>query len=239
MTSCDAVIWRTGRLRESYLEIFLQLIILSSCAVSRASSEVRTFTVLQFHSLRKQETSERGCNTASSERIDAVCSDPGSSLSYRGWCMACEEKSLPDVKLFMGTLCARSLTFHELSFQGNNYSGTWELGTPKGLSKTVPNSEVVLFLRSISMCWIDLGTEVAVLNSQVVLFLRWSERQVSLYCVYQKKVSWTIFSGSVKYSGLFRNKHYCYDALLFGYEINRVWGVCDHSCKYIYMLVLW
>ncbi len=31
------------------------------------------------------------------------------------------------------------------------YSGTWELGTPKGLSKTVLNSEVVLFLRSISM----------------------------------------------------------------------------------------
>ena len=31
------------------------------------------------------------------------------------------------------------------------YSETWELGTPKGLSKTVLNSEVVLFLRSISM----------------------------------------------------------------------------------------
>ncbi len=30
------------------------------------------------------------------------------------------------------------------------YSGTWELGTPKGMSKTVLNSEVVLFLRSIS-----------------------------------------------------------------------------------------
>ena len=48
------------------------------------------------------------------------------------------------------------------------YSGTCELGTPKGLSKTVLNSEVVLFLRSIYMCWIDLGTEVAVLNSQVI-----------------------------------------------------------------------
>ncbi len=48
------------------------------------------------------------------------------------------------------------------------YSGTWELGTPKGLSKTVLNSEVVLFLRSISMWWIDLGTEVAVLKSKVV-----------------------------------------------------------------------
>ena len=48
------------------------------------------------------------------------------------------------------------------------YSGTWELGTPKGLSKTVLNSEVVLFARSISMYWIDLGTEVVVLNSQVV-----------------------------------------------------------------------
>ena len=31
------------------------------------------------------------------------------------------------------------------------YSETWELGTPKGLSKTVLNSEIVLFLRSISM----------------------------------------------------------------------------------------
>ncbi len=48
------------------------------------------------------------------------------------------------------------------------YSETWELGTPKGLSKTVLNSEVVLFLRSISMYWICIGTEVAVLNSQVV-----------------------------------------------------------------------
>ncbi len=31
------------------------------------------------------------------------------------------------------------------------FSGTWELGTPKGLPKTVLNSEVVLFLRSIAM----------------------------------------------------------------------------------------
>ncbi len=45
---------------------------------------------------------------------------------------------------------------------------TCELGTPKGLWKTVLNSEVVLFLRSISMYWIGLGTHVAVLNSQVV-----------------------------------------------------------------------
>ncbi len=29
------------------------------------------------------------------------------------------------------------------------YSAIWELGTPKGLSKTVLNSEVVLFLRFI------------------------------------------------------------------------------------------
>ncbi len=48
------------------------------------------------------------------------------------------------------------------------YSETWEIGTPKGLSKTVLNSEVVLFLRSISMYWIDIRTEVAVLNSHVV-----------------------------------------------------------------------
>ena len=34
--------------------------------------------------------------------------------------------------------------------------------------KTVLNSEVVSFLRSISMYWIDIGTEVAVLNSQGV-----------------------------------------------------------------------
>ncbi len=50
----------------------------------------------------------------------------------------------------------------------SNYSGTWELGKPMGLWKTVLNSEVVLFLRSISVYWIDLGTEVAVLNSQDV-----------------------------------------------------------------------
>ncbi len=31
------------------------------------------------------------------------------------------------------------------------YSGTWKLGPPKGLSKTVLNSEAVLFLRSISI----------------------------------------------------------------------------------------
>ncbi len=36
-------------------------------------------------------------------------------------------------------------------FERMEYSGTWELGTPNGLSKTVLNSEVVLFLRSISM----------------------------------------------------------------------------------------
>ncbi len=48
------------------------------------------------------------------------------------------------------------------------YSGTWELGTPKGLRKTVLNSEVVLFLRSICVYWMGLGTWVAVLNSQVV-----------------------------------------------------------------------
>ncbi len=31
------------------------------------------------------------------------------------------------------------------------YSGNWELRTPTGLRKTVLNSEVVLFLRSISV----------------------------------------------------------------------------------------
>ncbi len=53
-------------------------------------------------------------------------------------------------------------------YRGQMYSGTWELGTPKGLSKTVLNSEVVLFLWSISIQWINLRTEVAVLNFQVV-----------------------------------------------------------------------
>ncbi len=48
------------------------------------------------------------------------------------------------------------------------YSGTWELGTPTRLWKTVLNSGVVLFLRSISVYWIGLGTEVTALNSQVV-----------------------------------------------------------------------
>ena len=48
------------------------------------------------------------------------------------------------------------------------YSETWKLGTPKGLSKTVLNSEVVLFLRSISTYCIRLWTEVAALNSQGV-----------------------------------------------------------------------
>ncbi len=47
-------------------------------------------------------------------------------------------------------------------------SETRELGTPKGLWQTVLNSEVVLFLRSISMYWIGIGTDVAVLNSQGV-----------------------------------------------------------------------
>ncbi len=35
--------------------------------------------------------------------------------------------------------------------EGTQYSATWELGTHKGLSKTVLNSEMVLFFRSISM----------------------------------------------------------------------------------------
>ncbi len=43
-----------------------------------------------------------------------------------------------------------------------------ELGTPKRLWKTVLNFEVVLFLRSICVCQIRLGTGLAVFNSQVV-----------------------------------------------------------------------
>ncbi len=38
-----------------------------------------------------------------------------------------------------------------MHYMQNIYSGIWELGTPKGLPKHVLNSEVVLFLRSISM----------------------------------------------------------------------------------------
>ena len=49
------------------------------------------------------------------------------------------------------------------------YSETWELGTPKGLRKSVLYSEVVLFLRSISTYWIQRRNEVGVLNSQGVL----------------------------------------------------------------------
>ncbi len=49
----------------------------------------------------------------------------------------------------------------------SEYSETWELYT-EGTKKTVLNSEVVLFLRSISTYWTRLGTEVAVLNSQGV-----------------------------------------------------------------------
>ncbi len=56
----------------------------------------------------------------------------------------------------------------ELIIDKSVYSETWELGTPKGLPKTVLNSKGVLFLRFISMYQIDLGTEVDVLNSQVV-----------------------------------------------------------------------
>ena len=47
----------------------------------------------------------------------------------------------------------------------------WNLGisdTRKGLRKTVLNSEVVLFPRSISMYWIGLGTKLSVLNSHIV-----------------------------------------------------------------------
>ncbi len=65
--------------------------------------------------------------------------------------------------------CAQDAISQPSEYLGDTkYSGTWELGTPKGLWKTVLNSEVVSFLGSISMYWIGLGTEVVVLNSQVV-----------------------------------------------------------------------
>ena len=53
-------------------------------------------------------------------------------------------------------------------FNNGKYSEICELETPKGLWKTVLNTEVVLFLRSISMYWIGTGAEVARLNSQAV-----------------------------------------------------------------------
>ncbi len=55
-----------------------------------------------------------------------------------------------------------------VSHSTTKYSETSGLGTPKGLWKTVLNSQVVWFLRSISMYWIGLGNHVAVLNCQVV-----------------------------------------------------------------------
>ncbi len=61
----------------------------------------------------------------------------------------------------------RNKNITEIHVRVSYYSGIWELGTPKGLWKTVLNSEVVLFLRSI-LCSNRLGTGVAVLNSQVV-----------------------------------------------------------------------
>ncbi len=67
-------------------------------------------------------------------------------------------------KLFV----AHTVVSHSFVLVQQKYSETWELGTPKGLYKTVLNSEVVLFLRPISVWWIDLGTDVAVLHSQVV-----------------------------------------------------------------------
>ncbi len=46
----------------------------------------------------------------------------------------------------------QDITFDNASeLSTSKYFGTWELGTPKGLSKTVLNSDVVLFLRSISI----------------------------------------------------------------------------------------
>ncbi len=77
--------------------------------------------------------------------------------------------------LARGNLCTMPVVYIEyriivIQQINSKYSKTWELGTPKGLWKTVLNSEVVLFFRSISMYWIGLGTEVALLYSQVVPF---------------------------------------------------------------------
>ena len=72
------------------------------------------------------------------------------------------------------------------------YSGIWELGTPKGLRKTVLNSEVVLFPRSISLYWIGLGTRVFVLNSQVVPI-----SQLVLNDRFQTIFSWSAISQMV------------------------------------------
>ncbi len=90
------------------------------------------------------------------------------------------------------------------------YSGTWELGTPKGLSKTVLNSEVVLFFRSISMYWIDLGTEAAVLNSQAVPISQVVLKTGFTVCIYEFSV-FILFS---LFSLKFQRTHLCVDALV-------------------------
>ncbi len=74
----------------------------------------------------------------------------------------------PGVMLFVTVTKCTGNTERQPQRQPQLYSDTWELGTPKGLWKTVLNSEVVLFLSYIAMYWICLGTEVTVLSSQVV-----------------------------------------------------------------------
>ncbi len=60
-------------------------------------------------------------------------------------------------KLFSRCLYVSTAYFNEVL--GMIYSETWELGTPKGLPKTVLNFKVVLFLRFISMYQIDQGLQ--------------------------------------------------------------------------------
>ncbi len=63
-----------------------------------------------------------------------------------------------------------------------------ELGTRMGLWKTVLNSEVVLFLGSISVYWIGLETEVAALNSHVVAISQVALNKVSLYILNYRSI---------------------------------------------------
>ena len=66
----------------------------------------------------KKKTTDRGYNALHESRQWWFWG----RLSDHGWCMVCEENSgLPDVKLFVCTLCATSLKLQELSIKCNDY----------------------------------------------------------------------------------------------------------------------
>ncbi len=92
-------------------------------------------------------------------------SNPGLMPGYR---MGSGENILSKWHSTLGIDIRHAIPSISSNEREQQYSETWELGTPTGLWKTLLNWEVVLFLRSISVYWIILGTGVAVLNSQVV-----------------------------------------------------------------------